>query len=125
MARRRTQPRVTESEYAARDVSDDFRARDTSDSLDPIYEETPNNSAEEVDADPVTAAQKHGTGTMNPQLAALAPPVRAVFTYLARLARSLTEGPAPDIRPVPPDQRGRGVVLVVQILPDGRRVVFR
>jgi hypothetical protein len=56
----------------------------------------------------------------------MAPVTRAVFTAMARLAKSITEGSsAVESRPIPPEQRSRGVVLVVQILPDGRRVVFR
>jgi len=62
---------------------------------------------------------------MNPVLAAMPPKVRATYTYLARLASSMTSGPAPQTRPIPAAQRARGVALVVQILPDGTRVIFR
>jgi hypothetical protein len=62
---------------------------------------------------------------MNPVLAAMPPKVRATYTYLARLASSMTSGQAPQTRPIPAAQRARGVALVVQILPDGTRVIFR
>jgi hypothetical protein len=126
MARRQAQARVDHSEFSARDVSDDFRARDTADELDPMFDETPSGSAEEVEADPVPVPDLKTRGSKAQGLLVnMAPAVRAMFTYVARLARSFTQGAAPDMRPIPPEQRSRGIVLVVQILPDGRRVVFR
>jgi hypothetical protein len=137
MARRRAQA-SNASDYAARDVSDDFSARDTGDELEPIISDSPSGDDEPVepsDGDTVpiakTTAPTNGeplrrAAGVNSRLQALPPVTRAIFVYLARLARSLTEGAtAPESRPIPPEQRARGVVLVVQVLPDGRRVVFR
>jgi hypothetical protein len=116
--------RAGESEFAARDLGDE---------LEPMYPDSPSGDSEPLepvddDAAPsgkeAPAAPSQGRRAMSARVAALPPATRAQFTYLARLARSLTEGQV-DSRPIPPAQRARGVVLVVQVLPDGRRVVFR
>lgn len=109
---------MARSDFAARDLGDDLASRNL-DGCD--------DDADDTGAVPETPRPVRSSGNVQDRQAAMRTALQGLpgVRYMMTLARSLTAGAPPEMRPIKAEHRAKGVVLVVQVLPDGRRVIYR